>query len=216
MDKIKASQFADLAYYSRQPTLPSAFQQVEYIETPTNGSTILSKPYLIIDYYPNAYTEYDVKMSLKIWVDSKVLFGLYEDSGYKFDVQTTSSSSQALYVNTGNIIELNIGSGQHLNLVTNQNVLTNNGVDFAISKSSITATHKLAIFTCYSSGSNNYTSYVSPSTLNYFRVYENNKKVIDLIPAVRNSDKIAGAYDLVNRKFYTNSGTGDFAVGGNV
>lgn len=38
----------------------------------------------------------------------------------------------------------------------------------------------------------------------------------DFIPCYRKSDNIAGLYDLVNNKFYTNAGTGEFIVGPNV
>ena len=35
----------------------------------------------------------------------------------------------------------------------------------------------------------------------------------DLIPCVRKSDNVAGMYDTINKKFYTNAGVGEFVVG---
>lgn len=37
--------------------------------------------------------------------------------------------------------------------------------------------------------------------------------VSDLVPCVRKSDQVAGLYDKIKKKFYTNSGTGEFLVG---
>ena len=47
----------------------------------------------------------------------------------------------------------------------------------------------------------------------YIKVYKAGKLVRDYIPAIRNSDGVAGLYDKVEGKFYTNSGTGSFATG---
>lgn len=35
----------------------------------------------------------------------------------------------------------------------------------------------------------------------------------DLVPCVRKSDNVAGMYDKINKKFYTNVGTGEFVIG---
>lgn len=45
------------------------------------------------------------------------------------------------------------------------------------------------------------------------KIFNNNNKIYELIPCYRKTDKIAGMYDLVNNVFYTNAGSGVFAVG---
>ena len=45
------------------------------------------------------------------------------------------------------------------------------------------------------------------------KLWKNNVLVRDFIPCYRNSDNVAGLYDLVNSTFYTNQGTGNFIVG---
>lgn len=45
-----------------------------------------------------------------------------------------------------------------------------------------------------------------------FRLYQNNVVVRDFIPC-RNADNIVGMYDIVEGKFYKNSGTGEFMAG---
>lgn len=49
--------------------------------------------------------------------------------------------------------------------------------------------------------------------LYYYQIELNGVLLRDYIPAIRNSDNVAGMYDLVNNIFYTNAGTGDFISG---
>lgn len=44
-------------------------------------------------------------------------------------------------------------------------------------------------------------------------IYDNGNLVRDFVPCYRKSDNVAGLYDLVNNVFYTNVGSGVFAVG---
>lgn len=44
-------------------------------------------------------------------------------------------------------------------------------------------------------------------------IYDNGNLVRDFVPCYRKSDNVAGLYDLVNNVFYTNAGSGVFAVG---
>lgn len=46
-----------------------------------------------------------------------------------------------------------------------------------------------------------------------FVLYDNNEEVLNLFPCYRKSDGKPGMYDIVNRRFYTNDGTGEFIVG---
>lgn len=49
--------------------------------------------------------------------------------------------------------------------------------------------------------------------LYYFKWYEDNKIVLDLIPCMRKIDKKVGLYDKINNNFIDNSGTGTFNYG---
>ncbi len=46
-----------------------------------------------------------------------------------------------------------------------------------------------------------------------FKIWKDRALVRNFIPAIRNSDGVAGLYDLVNGSFYTNRGTGTFKTG---
>jgi len=47
----------------------------------------------------------------------------------------------------------------------------------------------------------------------YYQVYNGNVLVQDLVPAMRDSDSVAGMYDLVSNTFLTNAGSGTFNYG---
>ncbi len=44
-----------------------------------------------------------------------------------------------------------------------------------------------------------------------FQIYSNDVLIRDFVPCLRDSDKVAGLYDLVNNEFYENIGTGSFS-----
>jgi hypothetical protein len=55
-------------------------------------------------------------------------------------------------------------------------------------------------------------------TINWysFKIYKDNELLKNFIPCYRKADNVAGMYDIVNDKFYTNTGAGDFIVGGDI
>ena len=53
----------------------------------------------------------------------------------------------------------------------------------------------------------------SKAKLYYFRMYDGDNLVRDLVPCIKDSTGKAGMYDIVNNVFYGNSGTGDFIAG---
>lgn len=50
----------------------------------------------------------------------------------------------------------------------------------------------------------------------YFKVTEGDTVIAHFIPCYRKNDNVAGMYDTVNDKFYTNQGTGNFLIGGEI
>ena len=58
------------------------------------------------------------------------------------------------------------------------------------------------------------TSWRFEGKIYYFKITDKstNNIVRWMVPTVRNSDGVAGMYDVVNNIFYTNSGTGTFTV----
>lgn len=89
--------------------------------------------------------------------------------------------------------------------------------------SSLLINHQTLTFTFTSSSTNNiyigswYDSAYSGSNKLYKITFYNNDNIVGkLIPCYRKSDNVIGMYDLINRVFYTNQGTGTFLKGPNI
>lgn len=65
----------------------------------------------------------------------------------------------------------------------------------------------------FARGDNQPNSHVS---IKLFEIYENEKLKMQLIPCYRKSDDVIGMYDLVEKKFFTNAGSGTFEKGGDI
>ena len=78
-----------------------------------------------------------------------------------------------------------------------------------------TDTQSLYLFAFNSNGVPLSGSYAT-GKIKRMKLYDNGSLVRDFIPAIRNSDNVAGMYDLVNDTFYTNAGTGTFTTGNEI
>ena len=56
-------------------------------------------------------------------------------------------------------------------------------------------------------------NFIVPCRIWRYTYYENDVMLLDMLPAMRDSDNVLGMYDLVNDVFYTNDGTGVFTGG---
>lgn len=59
-------------------------------------------------------------------------------------------------------------------------------------------------------------AYASCMRLYRFKMTQGSTLIRDFIPCYRKSDGVAGLYDLISKRFYTNAGTGTFTKGPNV
>ena len=57
---------------------------------------------------------------------------------------------------------------------------------------------------------------IGKAKLYYCKIWDDETLVRDFIPCYRKADNVVGMYDLVNRVFYTNAGTGEFIKGPDV
>lgn len=62
----------------------------------------------------------------------------------------------------------------------------------------------------------NAAAFFGKTKMYYYKVMQGETVIQHFIPCYRKADNVAGMYDVVNDKFYTNAGTGNFIVGGNV
>ncbi len=210
MDKIKASQFADLAYYCRTPLLPAAYQQVEYIQS--SGTQ-----YLNIGSFSN-HAYFDFTFTWVSFLENDLgsggnVNGLVGCNGYgNNDVKiwlrrTNQISYIANGVNVGNA-SVTIGTKYHVYASPSQ--FTVDGQDYTSQTTTTSSTTPCSIFSVYYFGGEMYKRSCA------IKLYHFKTSSIDLYPCVRKSDSKTGMFDVVSKTFYANSGTGEFAVGGNV
>jgi hypothetical protein len=203
MDKIKASQFADLAYYCRTPLLlPAIYQQVEYLQS--SGTQ-----YIDIGAMSN-HQYYDVTF-IYIGNVGSIPNAILGANGASNDVKVLIRTNGTVAAGVG---EYNIGetsfsltTGSVYNIYFSPTAFDVNGVSYKQRDGVFSGSKHAYVF----AANQDYTS--MHSALKIFRLKTSS---IDLYPCYRKSDSKPGMYDLVAKTFFTNAGTGEFTVGGNV
>ena len=74
---------------------------------------------------------------------------------------------------------------------------------------------KLALFRLGDINNGWFTGTIAQGTIYGYKVWKNNILVSECVPCVRNSDNVAGVYDVIREQFITNVGSGVFTVGAN-
>ena len=72
---------------------------------------------------------------------------------------------------------------------------------------------KLALFRLGDINNGWFTGTIAQGTIYGYKVWKNNILVSECVPCVRNSDNVAGVYDVIREQFITNVGSGVFTVG---
>ena len=186
--------------------LPAGYTQVEYIQS--SGTQ-----YIDTGFKPNQDTRLMVDMEVLTGTTS-FLFGARANSSANsssnsFSMpQISGTSLRADYGATETAIA--ISPTQRLSIDMNRNTTTVNGNSVTAAAQTFTGSYSLVLFSANTAGTVNSTKTVAK--LYSCRIYDNGTPVRDYVPCT-NSAGTAGLYDLVNGVFYTNAGTGTFAVG---
>lgn len=195
--------------------LPYEYQQVEYIES-------TGTQYIDTGAIPNNTVGFKIKLSLPEIYNDTYRYGCRQN-GYDTRFVLATASGQA-YFGFGGLVNPTIGNREIWNIKVNEpftaslNYLNSrlaniNDLDnMAIGTLSIDFTRSIIIFGRNSGG----TISSSAQKVYYNQITDGDKIIRNFVPCYRKSDNIAGMYDTVNDKFYTNAGTGNFIVGGNV
>lgn len=210
MDKIKASQFADLAYYCRTPLLPAAYQQVEYLQSSgtqyINIGAMSNHQYFDFDF---AWVSFITNNMGSNWGVNGILgCNAFGNSDVKIWLKNTNQISyNAGGVNVG-IAPITMGTKCHVYASPTQ--FTVDGQDYTSQTSTTSSTITCCVFSVYSNDHNMQGSACAA------KLYRLKTSSIELYPCVRKLDSKPGMLDVVSKTFYTNSGSGEFTVGGNV
>lgn len=193
--------------------LPQGYQEVEYIES--SGTQFIDTGFV-----PNDNTEiilvftnnnattgnYDCIFGTRtnasndntfaLWIDPNRRFGAFYGTGQSITLFPTSINATAKHTATmkGRVAEID-------------------GISITCSATSSSPAYSFYIGACNTAGT---ADYFSKILIYESKIYDNVTLVRDFVPCYRKADNVAGLYDLVNNVFYTNAGSGVFAVGSNM
>lgn len=185
--------------------LPKEYQEVEFIQT--SGTQRINTGIIPKD---NTY-QVNTKVELATTTQNIAIFGT---SVGATAYHVTPYSSKWYYCNSGDknggVYSATVGKQYS---ITYNNEYHNFAVNNSVIAAGITATSTEPII-INARGTTNIGSY----KYFYFQIINNatNEIIMDLVPCYRKSDRLAGMYDSISGKFFTNIGTGEFIVGGDI
>lgn len=210
MDKIKASQFADLAYYCRTPL--SAYQQVEYLRGDGTQYIVTSA---------NNASDQTIHIKFRVITEGNGARLFYSGASQIYINYNTSGGPWENYIFNNYAGAAVYGTAVQFEpseiytvIINPSTTLTVNNIDYAnqVRYGGATTTR---LFLLYGQSNDPAQSRLK-GDIYEFSIAQGGSKIIDLIPCYRKSDSKPGMYDTVTNTFFTNSGTGEFTVGGNV
>lgn len=177
-------------------SLPTGYTALEYIQS--SGTQ-----YINTGVVPSENTKMQIKFSTS--TSKGVIAG--SDKGYK--VSSFMLAVTIATFNTGSLaVSLADGSKHSVKLYSN-NVIIDNSNKGSGGSGSFTTTYPIYLFGNNRSGSS---SELISGKIYSCSLYNSTTKIRNFIPA-KNSSNILGLYDTINKKFYTNAGTGVFTAG---
>lgn len=196
-------------------SLPDTYKQVEYIQSSgtqyidtllnANQNTIVEAKWSLTQY--NSAINYD-KMYWSFWVNDDNVFFMQSNrpANNRFRITNYSNHDEnRVYIDSSaNLVIWQIYETKH----TNTEFYVDWTLQWTCAATTYTSWYSVTIF-----GLNMWSNTVGQKAymkLYYFRMYNGNTLVRNLVPVIRKSDKKPWLYDLVNNTFYTNQGTGEF------
>lgn len=210
----KANNDLDKILYQSQNVLPDTYQEVEYLES--TGTQYIDTGY--------TFTNPNFKIELKYQKNTSLatnVFGV--DTRVAPRQMHGNIYNRTFYLGNSSVVN---NVTQELNTDYDYTVIFNeNGAYFKLNENEYSYTGTTAwngaslsdyLFTSHQTEAGG-TLYNMKGRIYYARFYnENNVIVRNFIPCYRKSDDKPGMYDTINNVFYTNDGTGEFAVGEDV
>lgn len=186
--------------------LPSAYQEVEYLQS--SGTQ-----YINTQFIPKHSTRVLMRAVVTDLSTHNALFGARSTTGLdglSFTLLVLSDNTvRSDYYGT----EVNVTTAsvlRELSIDKNKNVCTVNGATGTNAASTSTSEYPLFLFAVNTAGT---AMYPASAKISSCCIYDNGILVRDFVPCYRKSDNVAGLYDTAQGAFYTNSGTGTFAIG---
>ena len=191
--------------------LPKEYQQVEYLES--TGTQYIDTLFL-----PNNKTRVlcefeapkcDTQHTTIFWASTG------QDGRFNFHANYTRLGFSVGY-GSYSIAEFGTKTKQKSVVDFNRNAVTVNDEMATLQKHTFTAARTMVFFNSLGHWGLELNQGKSQARIYAAKIYDDDTIVRDFIPCYRKSDNKAGMYDLVNGEFYTNQGTGEFILGGEV
>lgn len=197
--------------------LPSAYKQVEYVEStgtqyidtgfkPNPTTTKISTVFQLTDNTTEAQGLFGAR-NLAGSIDASscnLFYNVNKSNSLRLDWLTKVSTTVSVNTNQDYTVEcVNNTATIDGNLYSSTNTKFNGYINNAIYIGNFNA------------GGNPYST-GAKAKFKTFKIWDGEILVRDFVPCYRKSDNVAGLYDLVNDIFYTNAGTGDFIVGADI
>ena len=197
-----------LMYKKKDEGLPKQYQQVEYIQS-------TGTQYINTGVYGTELTNFDLEFQFTtINTAWQQLFAGDLNSGYSPKLYTQSNylSQLAIYSGVTNYIIYNIDTSiKHILKVYGTSIYLDGVKKLTVARRTGTSGLPYWIFNSASEP----TLYAN-MRLYKLTMYEGDVKTREFIPCYRKSDTEIGLYDLVEKTFYTNDGSGTFVKGADV
>jgi len=191
--------------------LPPEYQRVEYIES--TGTQYINTGY-------NPTKTLKIETDISIGNSNKTIFGAYNNNSERLQLYVQNSTYYPVVRIFGSTSQVSISSGFTLNSkhnivldLVNLELSLDGQTGKVTDEGCTNINYPIYVLAGNSSGTAN--TLIS-AKLYSFRMWDDNVLVRDFVPCYRKSDNVAGLYDVVNNKFYTNAGTGNFVVGDKV
>lgn len=191
---------------AKKGRLPSAYQEVEYI-----GST--GTQYINTGFIPDQDTKVDITFKFNSFNNLKMLFGArISNSSNSFAVGLTSSNKiRDTYNNSGSVEIGTYDTQKHTIIKDKNNTYLDDVLVRTYSYASFTPNLTMFLFGTNAS-EGNIGTYLIQAIIYGCRIYDNDVLARDLVPCYRKSDNKPGMFDVVNKVFYVNQGTGEFSL----
>lgn len=220
MNKINRI-FMSLLGNRKKSRLPSGYTELEYIENPSTayintGVTLNNSDSLQIHidgFTCNTTSFSPIFGALRAYsgVSHRIIF-IYDGVGGTYQIRWASAENftRQNQIHQNCTIDLNWTNGLQTHLITN-GVTTINATTTQTDASPIDL-YSTYLFAYNNNGSQNIATHLVGNIGN-FSLTQNGLKVIDYVPAQRDSDGVVGMYDLVSNTFKTSLSSDSFVAG---
>ena len=202
----KARQVSKIYVGTEKAKLPNGYTPVEYIES--SGTQ-----YIDTEFKPNQNTRVVANFRLLSHPNTAhAIFGTRETGSTKCFYWFYHATQKCFFGGYGSDKDYHWDLDDVTGKKTidfNKNFVTVNTATYTYTTQTFQSSYNLTLFALNEA---NTIKFQSNTQLFSCQIYDNGTLIRDFVPCI-NAANVAGLYDIVNNKFYTNAGTGSFAAG---